>query len=287
MIVLNRVNNEFSSYQQLIDMYESNKDTMFETIDIELRSFFAANMSAALGAILDKLEYNLNNIAFTHIDPQIEKILFKNEFLSYYGKGRQEDTNKTTVKYQKLLPTDGKFFKNYIMRDLIEEHSTDLPRMSVGVKNKITESIYEMFVNVQLHSDAKNVYTCGQFYPQRNTIEFTVVDNGMGFRERVNRRFNANLTSVETIKWAVQDKNTTKLDAPGGIGLAALKEFIICNKGKFQIVSLDGFYQFGVGGELSGIFSGEFPGTLVNLQFRTDDINSYIVKGENDINNIF
>ena len=62
---------------------------------------------------------------------------------------------------------------------------------------------------------------------------------------------------------------------------------IICNKGKFQIVSLDGFYQFGVGGELSGIFSGEFPGTLVNLQFRTDDINSYIVKGENDINNIF
>ena len=76
-------------------------------------------------AILDKLEYNLNNIAFTHIDPQIEKILSKNEFLSYYGKGRQEDTNKTTVKYQKLLPTDGKFFKNYIMRDLIEEHSTD------------------------------------------------------------------------------------------------------------------------------------------------------------------
>lgn len=287
MTVLNRINNEFSSYQQLIDMYESNKDIMFDTIDIELRSFFAANMSAALGAILDKLEYNLNNVSFTHIDAQIERILSKNEFLTYFGKRREEDTKRTTIKYQKLSPEDGKFFKNYVVRDLIEGHTADLPQMSAGAKDKIVESIYEMFVNVQLHSDAKNVYTCGQFYPQKNRIEFTIVDNGIGFRERVNRRFGTRLSSADAIRWAVQDKNTTKQNAPGGIGLAVLKEFVNCNKGKLQIVSLDGFYELGTNGESTSPFRGEFPGTIVNLQFRTDDRNSYIIRGEDNINNIF
>lgn len=287
MSVLNTINSEFSGYQKLIDMYESNKDMMFDSIHIELRSFFAANMSAALGAILDKLENNLNNISFTHIDSEIERILSKNEFLTYFGKSRQEDTNRTTIKYQKLTPTDGKFFKNYVVKDLIEEHTTDLPQMSVGAKDKIAESIYEMFVNVQLHSDAKSVYTCGQFYPQKNTIEFTIVDNGIGFRERINRTFGADFNSVVSIKWAVKDKHTTKQDAPGGIGLAVLKEFIIRNRGKFQIVSLDGFYEFGPQGESGSLFRGEFPGTIVNLQFRTDDRNSYIIRGEDNINNIF
>jgi len=66
-----------------------------------------------------------------------------------------------------------------------------------------------------------------------------------------------------------------------------LKEFIAMNKGKMQIVSGDGFYQFNADGELVHLFNADFPGTIVNLQFRTDDINNYRLKSEIDINEIF
>jgi hypothetical protein len=69
--------------------------------------------------------------------------------------------------------------------------------------------------------------------------------------------------------------------------LAVLKEFIEKNKGKMQIVSNDGFYQFDMNGENSQKFNAQFPGTIVNLQFQTNDSNNYLLKSEIDINDIF
>ena len=78
-----------------------------------------------------------------------------------------------------------------------------------------------------------------------------------------------------------------KVGITGGIGLALLKEFIEKNKGKMQIISDDGFYQFGTQGEQSHFFNGSFPGTIVNLQFRTNDNSSYVLQSELDNNDIF
>ena len=158
------INNTFESYQNLIQLYETYKDELFGNIHLEIRRFFAANMSAALGAILDKFTSNLNDIHFDYLSPQIEAILLKNDFLTFFGKQRAVDLNKTTIRFQKLKPTDGKFFKTYVVNELIEEHITDLPQMSQGVKEKIVEAIYEIFVNAQIHSETKYIYTCGQFF---------------------------------------------------------------------------------------------------------------------------
>jgi len=95
------------------------------------------------------------------------------------------------------------------------------------------------------------------------------------------------LSSIQAIEWATKDRNTTKIGVTGGIGLALLKEFIEKNGGKMQIISDDGFYQFGRQGEEMHFFNGSFPGTIVNLQFRTNDNSSYMLKSEFDANNIF
>jgi hypothetical protein len=242
-------------------------------------------MSAALGAVLDKFAGNINEIVFDNISPQVEQILSKNDFLTFYGRPRVTDDKHTTIKFQKLKPTDGKYFKKYVIEELIGRN--ELPRMSEAVKEKVVEAIYEIFVNAQIHSDTTYIYTCGQFFPQKNVIEFTIVDIGIGFKEKVNRRFDRNLSSVQAIKWAIKDRNTTKTDISGGIGLSVLKEFIEFNKGKMQIVSDDGFYEFEKRSESSRLFKGSFPGTVVNLQFRTDDSGNYILKCELDTNNIF
>lgn len=179
------INNTFESYQSLISLFEQHKDKLFGNIHLEIHNFFAANMSTALGAVLDKFTANLNDIHFDYLSPQIETILLKNDFLTYYGKQRALDVNNTTIKFQKLKPTDGKYFKNYVIEELIEGHNTDLPRMSDGVKEKIIEAIYEIFVNAQIHSETNFIYTCGQFFPNKNKIEFTIVDIGIGFREKL------------------------------------------------------------------------------------------------------
>lgn len=281
------INNTFESFQSLIQLYETHKDELFGDIHLEIRHFFAANMSAALGAVLDKFTSNLNDIHFDYLSPQIETILLKNDFLTYFGKQRAVDIHNTTIKFQKLKPTDGKYFKNYVIEELIEGHTSDLPKMSQRVKEKMVEAIYEIFVNAQIHSETEFIYTCGQFFPTKNKIEFTIVDTGIGFKVKVNRRFGSNLRATQAIKWAVEEKRTTKEGISGGLGLAVLKEFVNMNKGKMQIVSNEGFYQFDSDGETLNEFQGEFPGTIVNLQFRTDDYNNYSLKSEIDINDIF
>lgn len=279
------IDNTFQSYQNLISFYEAHKDKYFDNIHVELKQWFAANMSAALGALLDLLTRNVNDIHFDYIKPSVELILQKNDFLTYYGKSRALDLNYTTIKFQKLKPNDGKYFKTYVIKELLSRN--EFPNMSVPLKEKIVEAIYEIFVNAQIHSQSEFIYTCGQFFPTKNKIEFTIVDTGIGFREKINQRFNANLNATQAIAWAVQDKKTTKVDISGGIGLAVLSEFIRMNGGKMQIVSDSGFYQYDKNGEQTKLFNGRFPGTIVNLQFCTNDTNNYRLNSEIDINNIF
>ncbi|MDR2836081.1 MAG: ATP-binding protein [Bacteroidales bacterium] len=278
------INNTFESYQKIINFYHEHKDKNFDNISIELQNWFAANMCAALGAILDLFTEQLNFISFNKIAKTIEQVLQKNDFLTYYGKKKEIDSNNTTIKFQKLTPEDGKYFNSYVINELINR--SELPKMSIAVKEKIVEAIYEIFVNAQIHSETKNIYTCGQFFPKKNKIEFTIADTGIGFKNKINKKFNRSLNATDAIKWAVEDKHTTK-DVSGGIGLALLKEFIILNKGKIQIISNDGFYEFGHEGESIKLFSAEFPGTIVNLEFCTNDNDSYLLKSEIDNNDIF
>lgn len=283
------ISNDFNSYQQLIHFYNYNKNKMFADIELDLKQFFCANLSAALGAILDKLIINSNNICFTNIDKDVERILKKNDFLSFYGYNSEKDTYGTTVKYKKILPRDAKYFRNYIEKEFIESNLSNLPNMSMGVKHSIIEAIYEIFVNAQIHSQTEYIYSCGQLFHKNNEIFFTLVDTGITIKDCVNNRFNSSLTSLQAIKWALEDKNTTKRNITGGIGLAFLKEFIKNNKGLLQIVSNDGYYSFDEKGEQYKLFSGQFPGTIVTIKFRTDDKCHYYLKREKDINleNIF
>ena len=159
--------------------------------------------------------------------------------------------------------------------------------MSTGVHEKIVEAIYEIFVNAQIHSETNYIYTCGQFFPNKETIEFTIVDTGLGFKNIINRRFGRNLNAIQALEWAVEDTHTTKINISGGIGLALLKEFVDKNKGKMQIISNEGFYQYDTNGAITKIFRGEFPETIVNLQFNTNDRQNYSLTSEIDINDIF
>ena len=167
-LFLTNINNTFESYQSIISFYDRNKEKVFETIELELKKWFAANMCAALGAVLDLLsKENINQIKFTYIDDEIKTILLKNKFLSYYNFSDFYDTHHTTIPYLKLEKTDGKYFKNYVSQELINR--PELPDISDLLKEKIIEGINEIFTNAQIHSESDYIYIhVGSFF-QRNT----------------------------------------------------------------------------------------------------------------------
>jgi hypothetical protein len=203
MDILSNIDNTCTSFQDIISFYQKNKDKTFDNIHLQIRSWFAANMCAALGAVLDLFTENCNSIHFDNLSPQVERILLKNDFLTYYGKSREVDVNHTTIRFQKLKPADGRYFKVYVIEELIGR--TELPHMSSALKEKMVEAIYEIFVNAQIHSKTQYIYTCEQFFSQKNVIEFTIVDTGIGFKNKINKRFNRSLSAKDAITWAVED----------------------------------------------------------------------------------
>lgn len=281
----NSINNDYESYDKIIRFYHKHKNDFFTNIHLSIYGWFGANMASPLGAILELFSDNINTIIFDGLSNSIETILKKNRFLSYYGREQIADVNHTTISFQKLSPKDGKYFKKYVYEELLNRE--ELPIMSDHVRDKIAEGIYEIFVNAQIHSETENIFTCGQFFPNKNKIEFTITDIGIGFRERIKRRFGTEISSGKAIQWAVRDRNTTKLDKSGGIGLDYLKTFIDNNNGKLQIISYDGFYQFSGGEEIIENFELPFPGTVVNVEFRTDDNKLYEDDYIIDLNTIF
>ncbi|MBR6061004.1 MAG: ATP-binding protein [Spirochaetales bacterium] len=246
----------------------------FTNITVELRNWFAANMCAALGGILNTVSA-FNNISF-HADPNIELILRKNCFLTQYGYKNCQDNNNTTIQYLKLKPEDKLHFAIYINNELLGKKN--MPKMSPLLKSEISKSICEIFENAVLHSETDYIYCCGQFFPTKNAIEFTIVDMGQGIKQCMEKRFGCKINSDQAIKMAVSGI-TTKLGVSGGLGLSLLKRFIQHNHGRLQIVSDDGFYELG-NNETFNLLDDRFPGTIVNMKFKTDDECAYILSSE-------
>ena len=285
MSTLHNTHSQAADYQKLTQFYDQNKAVFFDNIHLSLAHWFDAHMAAPLGAILDLLENNVNSIIFDKIDDDIKIILQKNGFLSHFGFSALSDAYGTTIQYKKMKPTDGRFFSEYVTQQFLSR--SELPVMSKGLQKKMTEAMFELFVNAQIHSETTHIYTCGQFFPTRHTIEFCIVDTGIGFRQKFTQRFGGNVTSVNAIKWALKNRHTTKVDVSGGIGLALLHEFIQLNKGKFQIISDDGFYENNAGTERTETLPNRFPGTIVYVKFCTDDKFDYSLQNESSNQDIF
>ncbi len=273
---LGSIESNYGGFQAINALYSQCKDAFLETIDLTLSDWFSANCASALGAVLYLIKAELNTVSVQAV--KANAILHKNSFLSFLGEQKQFDSYNTTVSYKEISPKEHLYFNDYVMKELLSKEC--FPSMSHPLKKKIGEAIYEIFVNCEIHSETEKVFTSGQYFPNKNVLEFMISDIGIGLAESVNRKFSANFTSLEAIKWAIVDKNTTKTGIPGGIGLAILQEFIQKNGGKLTIVSGDGFWQMDNGKVYECILSNPFPGTSVNIYVRTDDTKNYALTSE-------
>lgn len=279
-----KISSDYDGFNSLVNIHNRLKDTMFEKVvfDFSNCAWFEANLSAVLGAICNDLVENLNTVGFINLKPATITILEKNEFLKHFGGNVIIDNYKTTIKYRKYQPNEQTLFKEYLDKELLSKE--DMPVMSELLQKKINESIFEIFENAVTHGDSENVFSCGQYYPKKNPprIDFTIVDLGKTIKANVNNFLKKDLSSTETIKWAVDAENTTKTgNTPGGLGLKIIRNFLSINKGEIQIISANGFWQKDKNNRIfAKKLSSYFAGTIVNLEFNLDDRFSYFTREE-------
>ncbi len=221
---------------------------------------------------------SIQNNVIVKAAPDIRTILQKNGFLSFYGYPTVWDNNNTTIQYIRFKRSESDAFASYVNTQLLAR--PELPTLTPKAKMMIAQVIVEIFTNSVLHTQTNYIYTCGQFYPKKHCIDFSIVDTGDGIRNTVNKHTGQNLNAIDAIKWALIDGNTTKQGVPGGYGLTILQDFLRMNGGSLQIISNNGYYCHDNNSQFTRIFNAEFPGTALNLQIRTDDMNWYRLKSE-------
>jgi hypothetical protein len=287
--VLSDVRHDQAGFESLVRLSAALSGTRFSYVKIDMShvAWLDADMCAPLGAVLYRIGHQGNTIKLVNLQPQAERILSKNGFLSHYGRVPVRDTYGTTIPYQRFDAKDDRFFASYIEAKFVRR--MELPRMSPGLVKRFRESVFEIFSNAVIHSQsALGIFSCGQFFPKRNRLDFSVADLGIGIRRNVREHTGLDLPADQAIVWATSEKNTTKRGSiPGGLGLKLLREFITLNEGRLQIVSDAGYWTLEKGAVQTALLSAPFPGTVVNVEINTADRRSYALASEVKETDIF
>lgn len=140
-----------------------------------------------------------------------------------------------------------------------------------------------------IHSQSDlGIFSCGQFFPNRNRLDFSVADLGIGMRQNIQVHARLNMPADQAIVWATSDRNTTKRGPiPGGLGLKLLVEFVTLNQGRMQIVSDAGYWSLESGTVQTALLTAPYPGTVVNVEIKTSDRRSYALTSEVKETDIF
>lgn len=248
-------------------------------VDCRLVGWIDANIAAALAAIDAKAKEFGTLIEFKDLRPRIYDILERNGLFE----------NRGIKPYRSCIPLrhygldEGKEFANFTSGEFAAQA---MPLMSAALQQKFFEGLDELFNNASIHSKSEiGVYACGQSFPLKHALDFTIVDLGIGFKASVEKFLAAAISASKAIDWAMEENTTTRSgDIPGGLGLAILKSFVELNGGKLTVFSDNGYWNLNEDGIKMQELRSQFPGTFVNLEVNTADSNVYFLESELDPN---
>lgn len=285
-----KVGSNFQGYNDFIELLrllQESSDTDF-TISFENTEVFEANLSAILGAIIDSTIEQKKNVELVEIHRTIRDVFELNNFIINSVPNLNTHHKGTVISFMKFTQYKDIEFMDYVKNEMLSK--PDFPKHSKMLGKKINESIFELFENARTHGNCKNIYTCGQIIQdvEITRLDFTIVDMGKTIKNNVNEYLNANFSGCDAIEWALQSGHTTKTgNVSGGLGLDIIFEFIKLNKGRIQIVSSDGFWEYYNDKMEKKLFSNPFNGTIANIEFNLNDKSSYRLKEEISLEDIF
>lgn len=279
----------YDGYSNLINNFNKYTQDEFKNsticIDFSDNNWFDSNL---LPIIYGYVEYG---VKFLNISSQykrsasnkLHELMIRNGFASQcFNMTNEPHKKETVIPFKIFNATETRNFAVYIEQEIVKY----FPKMDDDVQKDLSNYIQELFGNAQIHTDCTRVYTCGQYYPKKQKMDFTIVNLGRTIRDNVKKYFNNNKNKIpmSTVQWAVEPGNTTKLASSGGLGLTLMRDFIHFNCGKYQIISGYEFWELNAQRVITKEFIKPFPGTIVNIEISQNDKKFYHYE---QVDNIF
>lgn len=288
ILLPSRIYSNFEGYCNIIDLLNPflNSTQRCDVIfNFSKLKWYDANLLPIIGVCIEnkKFSHNLKYIEGS-LSERLSKLWGKNGFGKYFKIDPVEDIYNSTIAYSIFKPDEGKKFGAYVDDHLLS--NPNLPQMSSGLRKQISLNIQEIFGNAPMHGNCKEVLSCGQHFPSKGKLLFTIANLGYTIQENVIEFYSSFLHETppdNTISWAVVEDNSTKPminGKSGGKGLAYLHEFIHKNAGKLQICSGNEYWESTPDGTFTKQLSSNFPGTIVTIEINLKDKNTYILKSE-------
>lgn len=281
--------NASEDYNKLFKLWEqickSPLDEDFE-LDFKACNFLGHNGVAFLGGLTHLIQHRGGRVTFLWhtVAPNIKMNFAQNGFLYCFG-GSQEPWDGNSVPYRSDCHHD----KSEIMEYLLEKWlGKGWINVSTPLQNEIAGQVSEIYGNAFEHSDSQiGVFSCGQHYPEKNCLDLTVIDFGMGIAERVRiLPENTHLSSKEALFWALASGKSTVRDVPRGLGLNLLQKFVQYNKGTLRIFSNDCYVKIDDNNVEYNNQKVNFSGTLINITLKCNEEFYCLASEPSDISSI-
>lgn len=245
-------------------------------IDVDMAGlkFLDANLVALLAAILFQKCANGYKVTLCNYSEKIKNIFKRNHF--FISEDNVFVLDETAMEFKMFSPENESEFIKYINEQLLDK--SQFPKMADGYKKQIRSKIQELFANAVEHGRAKYIYCCGQHFPQKGTMKFSIVNLGVTIRSNVNKFLEKNLTASEAIQWASKEGHSTAASESNptrGLGLSLLQDFIINNNGELSILSDKGFWCIKNKRYTHHEIEKEFSGTIINIVINVNDTKEY------------
>lgn len=273
------IHDDVTGYEQLAAFYTLLGNKADAQVSLDFCKWFDASMCSPLACALEHLRGRGHHFSLGICDPDIHDLLCKNFFFTEqaFSSTPRDDTWGSTISYQRFLPSQIEDFQDYIIENFPREY---LPTMTEKLWERMTDGFLEIFANANQHAEADSVFVCGQYFPHKRRLKFTITDTGIGFQKRILKSRGLTLSPADAIEWGMKGGNTTKKNDPGGVGLNIIKEFIQRNRGIIQVVSHSGYWTMYNHAVKKQPLKTSFPGTAVHITIRTDDPCSYRLASE-------
>jgi sensor histidine kinase regulating citrate/malate metabolism len=150
-----------------------------------------------------------------------------------------------------------------------------------GALREFQTCIRELFQNIEDHSTEEIGCMHVQWHPNVRRVKIAISDFGIGIPAEV-RKVTSVPNDAAAIAKAVQDGFSSKGGKNRGAGLSYLVDNVAGrNRGWLGIYSGNGHMAFdGPFSRKAALMEGAYPGTLVNMNLRTDTISTDADEGE-------
>lgn len=269
------IETNFQGVDELMKFYGFASQFTYTSIELDLTSvnLIDANLAALIMALAHKLKHKYKNYIFIQF-PSHMNVFFRNGLISHLkGDGNLNiygDSRESTIPLKSFDKEEDDKYCHYLKKEFLGHRGLD--NLSRTVKDNLQSHFSEVFTNVALHANPiLPIYSCGQYFPEKNLLKFTLIDLGNGFLEKIELKTNGNINDDKSAMiWATQNLNSTKDSnfGPGGLGLKELKKYCENNNASFHICSGSGYVSMIGNKTLENNLKIPLQGSLINLIFR-------------------